>query len=365
MAVRMVLNTPLCDRLGISVPIFLAGMGRPAGPELAAAVSNAGGLGVIGATRCEPAEIRERIKRTRELTDKPFGVDLILPAKVSRERQTVAELQAMIPQSHRRFVDELRVRFNLADDRQAVLDSRALGTDTKAQLEVILEEKPPVFVSGLGNPGFMIPDAHSQDMIVMAVVGSVRSATEVAAAGVDVVIAQGAEGGGHTGTVGTFVLLPQVIDSVAPVPVLAAGGIADGRGVAAALVLGCAGVWVGTRFLASKEAEWPEWKKDSIVAADERSTKITRSYTGKPIRSITNEWIDAWEQADIRPLPMPLQSALVAPLLAEADSDPRVSSNPAGQGAALVKEKLPAAEIVSRLVNEAQEAISPLIAGQQ
>lgn len=245
------LRTPLCATLGIELPIMLAGMGSPASPRLAAAVSNAGGLGVLGCTRSTPAEIRSRIRELRDRTDRPFGVDLILPERVGREARNARELEAEIPAEHRAFVEELRQRFHIPADppAQAVEDDpdlrSVLGTNTAAQVDAVLAERVPVFVSGLGSPGFMVARAHAQGTLVMAVVGNVKNARKVAADGVDAVIAQGTEGGAHTGRIGTFALLPQVLDAVAPLPVVAAGGVGDGRGLAAALAFGCQAVWVG------------------------------------------------------------------------------------------------------------------------
>ena len=199
----------------------------------------------------------------------------------------------------------------------------------------------------------MLERAHAQGMVVMSVVGNVRSAQKVMGHGVDVVVAQGYDGGGHTGKIGTFVLIPQVIDAVKPLPVVGAGGVADGRGLAAALAFGCQAVWVGTRFLATKEANIPDWKKEQIVAAKDRATLITRSYTGKPCRTIGNSWTDAWEKAPVDPLPMPLQPALTRPVLDTDSERHQLAANLAGQCSGLVHEIGTAADVVKELVNDA------------
>jgi nitronate monooxygenase len=217
-----------------------------------------------------------------------------------------------------------------------------------------------VFASGLGSPGFLVERAHAQGMLVMSVVGNVRAARKVAGDGVDVVIAQGHDGGGHVGKIGSFVLIPQVVDAVQPLPVVAAGGVADGRGVAAALAFGCEGVWVGTRFLATREANIPDWKKEQIVEATDTATRVTRCYTGKPCRVIRNHWTDAWETSTVEPLPMPAQPTLVRPMLEAAANPGEVQANLAGQASGLVSEVKPAADVVTELVEDATKILGRL-----
>ncbi len=357
------IHTPLCDLLGIEYPIILAGMAYAAEIELAAAVSNAGGLGVLGCTGDKPEAIREKIRAIRKLTDKPFGVDVILPPTVSRDIAIPANIMAMVPPEYKEYVKELRRRFAIPDspDGAKEPDFHIMGTGAAAQVEVVIEEKVPVFASGLGSPGFMIERAHAQGMKVMAVVGNVRAAKKVLADNVDVVIAQGYEGGGHTGQVGTFALLPQVVAAVAgKVPVVAAGSVSDGSGLAAALAFGCQGVWVGTRFLATNEAAIPQWRKEGIVAANEDSTTRSRSYTGKPARMIKNEWTEAWEKGPLQPLPMPLQHFLITPVMNDAGENPRVGANAAGQGCGLIHDIKPAADVVREMVEQAAEILERL-----
>jgi len=214
--------------------------------ELVAAVSNAGGLGVIGAAMLDPRSLRQEIRKVRDLTDKPFGVDLLL----ARDWPGQGEM-----------------------------------------IEVICEERVPVFASGLGNPAPYVEKLHQAGVTVMAVVGNVRHARRVAEGGVAFVIAQGTEGGGHTGRIATMALVPQVVDAVRPTPVLAAGGIADGRGLVAALALGACGVWVGTRFVATREALAHDNYKRKILEASEEATVVTRCFTGKDCRVIKNRYL--------------------------------------------------------------------------
>lgn len=357
------IRTPLCERLGIDLPIISAGMGPISGPTLAAAVSNAGGLGVMGCTTMAPEEIRTYIKRCRELTDKPFGVDLILPARLDQSGARVSDVASHIPDEHRALAEHIAQQHGIehaASNAKGPTDDRmALGTDSEAQIEVILDEKVPVFVGALGSPGWMVDRAHEAGTIVMSMVGNVKQAIRVAQDGADVVVAQGTEGGGHTGHVGTMALLPQVLDAVSPTPVVAAGGIGDGRGLAASLVMGCQAVWVGTRFLATQEAGIAGWMKAEIVAAGDQSPIISRSYTGKRFRMLPNEWTKAWDEASIDPLPMPLQPVLVMQTLGgmAGGSSPALTQNGAGNIAGLIEKIVPAAEVVHSMADEAQELL--------
>jgi NAD(P)H-dependent flavin oxidoreductase YrpB (nitropropane dioxygenase family) len=355
-------RTPLCVRLGIEVPIISAGMGPIAGPELVAAVSNAGGLGVLGCTSMSADEMRVVIRRTRELTDRPFGVDLILPARLEQGGMRVEDVASRIPAEHRRVAE--RIAAELGVEPRAGIgasgDRRALGTDAEAQIGVVVDEQVPVFVGALGSPAAFASRLHDAGIVVMSVVGSTKQAVQVARDGADVVIAQGTEGGGHTGHVGTMALLPQVLDAV-DVPVVAAGGIGDGRGFAAALVMGCQGVWVGTRFLASRESRLADWQKEELLAAADQSPTISRAYTGKRFRLLPNSWTSGWEQAGIDPLPMPLQPVLTGSVLGGLATDrggrQGVSMNGAGNIVGLVHEILPAAVVVEQMVAQAADCL--------
>jgi enoyl-[acyl-carrier protein] reductase II len=243
------LRTPICQLLGIQCPVLQAGMGLIARGPLAAAVSEAGGLGVIGAGHLTLDELREEIRHVKSRTDRPFGVDILFGQVAQSSDPSVAQ-----------YTDEI-----------------------KRQIEIVLEERVPVLIAGLGNPLGVIPEAHALGMKVMAVVGNVKQARRVAADGVDAVIAQGHEAGGHTGRVGSIVLVPAVVDAL-KIPVVAAGGFADGRGLVAALALGATGVWMGTRFVASREATANDNYKGRIAAVDEEGTVVTRAHSGKPCR---------------------------------------------------------------------------------
>jgi enoyl-[acyl-carrier protein] reductase II len=311
------IRTPLTERLGITYPIIQAGMGGVARAELVAAVSNAGGLGVIGAGFMSPAQLREEIRKVKDLTDKPFGVDLLL----ARDWPGQEEM-----------------------------------------MEVIIEERVPVFASGLGNPAPYVEALHQAGITVMAVVGTVRHARRVVEGGTDIVVAQGTEGGGHTGRIATLALVPQVVDAVAPTPVVAAGGIADGRVLVAALALGACGVWVGTRFVATHEAFAHQNYKQKILQATEEDTVVTRAFTGKDCRVIRNRYVELWQdrQAEIQPFPFQM---MVDPEKMEAavlHGDTDMGIMLAGQIAGAVREVKSAGDIVREMMEEAEAVLSRL-----
>jgi enoyl-[acyl-carrier protein] reductase II len=327
-AVKSTLHTPLCDLLGIRYPICQAGMGYVARAELAAAVSAAGGLGVIAAAHHSPDELRAAIRRVRDCTDRPFGVDILF-ATVRAAGEEAA-----------RFTDAVR-----------------------AWSDVTLEERVPVLVAGLGNPGPVTAQAHRLGITVMALCGNVKQARDHVANGVDVVIAQGHEAGGHTGRVAGLVLIPAVVDALAPRPVVAAGGIADGRGLVAALALGAVGVWIGTRFIASHEAHGHDRYKTKVVTLDEEGTVVTRAATGKTCRLVRNAFTRSWEGREAEILPFPIQLERVghaAALRAREQGDMDGGYAPCGQSAALIHDIVPAGEVVRRLVDEAEATLARL-----
>ncbi len=249
------MQTALCKRLGIELPIIQAPMGGAVGPPLAAAVSNAGGLGMLVPWRADIDIVRRQIRETRSLTSRPFGVNLVLE----------------FPQEER--------------------------------LAACLEERVPVISFFWRDPSSLVPDAKAGGAIVMHTVGSAADAKQAISCGVDIVIAQGWEAGGHVrGTVATMPLIPAVVDAVSPAPVVAAGGIADGRGLAAALALGASGVWIGTRFLASHEAAIHSRYREQLLQANENDTVFLENlfdirWPNAPHRTLRNKTIQAWEAA--------------------------------------------------------------------
>ncbi|HSG89601.1 MAG TPA: nitronate monooxygenase [Pseudomonadales bacterium] len=366
----MSIHTRICEILDIKYPILLAGMGGASTPELAAAVSNAGGLGVLGAAACGPKQLRDWIRRTRELTDKPFGVDTLLPASVRRAAQTahddgprpadqIPELKDFATQ----FMEEAGLEPMPAEEREARRepDGPPLFTPEffDAQMEVIIDERVPVYVSGLGNPGPWMERLKANGTRVGAVVGKVKHAIQVRQSGIDFIVAQGHDGGGHNSPIGTMALVPQVVDAVGDLPVLGAGGISDGRGVAAVMMLGAEGAWVGSAFLASDESGILDFQKQAIVDASEDGTVVSRTVTGKPARIIRSLWTEAWARAGREPLPMPWQGAISGPVLAAANRAGRGDINPgfAGQGIGMIKKVRPAAEILEDIVFGTEQAL--------
>ena len=311
------LFTPLCERLGIQYPIFLAGMGGVSMSALTAAVSNAGGLGIIGAATLDPESLRSEIRKTRELTDKPFAVDLLAP------------------------------------DPEMI----------RPHMQVVFDEDVRIFVAGLAVPAAFIEEMHKRDMIVAVMCGRVRHAVKSVAAGADIVAAQGTEAGGHTGEIGALALIPQVVDAV-NVPVIAAGGISDGRGLVAALALGAEGAIIGTRFIATPEAQAAPGYRDALVRSNEADTMRTRAYTGKPARTIKTPYAEEWETrpGDIQAFPFQAMTsmknqAMDYPGLTES-FDPKRTFMPAGQGVGLIHEIKPAADVVRDIVAEAEAVIA-------
>ena len=368
----MAIRTRICDLLEIEHPILLAGMGGASTPELAAAVSNAGGCGVLGAAACGPRQLKEWIDRTRALTDRPFGVDTLLPASVRRAEEAATDPDAgpspedLLPEL-KAFAEEFMADAGLEKIARAEAEARPepdgppMFTQAffEAQMEVIIEEKVPLYVSGLGNPGPWMERLRANGTKVGAVVGKVKHAVQVMQAGLDFIVAQGHDGGGHNSPIGTIALVPQVVDAVGDLPVLGAGGITDGRGVAAAIMLGAEGAWVGSAFLASNESGIHDFQKQAIVDASEDGTVVSRTVTGKPARIIRSLWTDVWVREGREPLPMPYQGAISGPVLAAANRAGRADVNPgfAGQGIGMIKAVRPAAEILADIVEGTDRAL--------
>jgi enoyl-[acyl-carrier protein] reductase II len=316
----MDLRTPICDAFNIELPIFLAGMGGVAFAEVCAAVSEAGGYGTLGMTGVEPERIRKEMRYVRQLTDRPFGVDLLA----------------------------------------------ALPEQVSAAIDVIIEEGASAFIAGLGVPEPVIEKCHSAGVKVISLCGKVSHAVHAEQAGCDVVVAQGTEAGGHTGKVAGMALIPQVVDAV-KIPVLAAGSIVDGRSLTAALALGAQGVWMGTRFVASHEARAAEGYKKCITEIGSTDTVVTRCYSGKPMRVIRNPYVEDRERnpEQTEPFPQQLVSSVEGGLMGSlagdlGEFDPARTCMPAGQGSGSIGEIASCADIIERVVAEARETIEYL-----
>ena len=373
---RPVLRTKLCDMLNIEYPILSAGMGPSlagentgAPVELVVAVSEAGGLGVLGASGFRVEEMRDAIREIKSLTDKPFGVDLLLPEAIVSQgggmfiegplEVPLSELLKALPKSHLDWIDKVKDELGLPDVDIMMKTDTTTAMPHEA-IQVCIEEKVPLFCSGLGNPGFMVKKAHESGMKVLGVVGNSKNAGRIAESGVDFVVAQGYEGGGHTGRVGTLALMPQAIDAASPVPVLAAGGIGDGRGIAASLAMGCIGVWVGTRFLASKEGGILDVHKQRILDSSDEGTRRSYLYTGKTSRANYNRFHDLWEESGLEPLPFPTQ-ILFSSFLIESffQGGKKDYHGPfAGQVTGLIKKIKPAGKILEEMVEETVDILN-------
>ncbi|HLK01058.1 MAG TPA: nitronate monooxygenase family protein [Streptosporangiaceae bacterium] len=361
----MSLRTPLCDRLGIEYPI----VGFTPSEHVAAAISRAGGLGVLGCVRFnDPAELDAALCWLDANTDgRPYGIDVVMPAKVPAEG-TAASLDALIPAGHKEFVEQTLVKLGvppLPDDENDPAGVLGwLHSVARQHVEVALTHPARLIANALGSPPpDVIASAHQHGMLVAALAGTAGHARRHVASGVDIVVAQGYEAGGHTGEIASMVLVPEVVDAV-DVPVLAAGGIGSGRQVAAALALGAAGVWMGSAWLMCEEyAIGGTPIQAALRAATSSDTVRSRIYTGKPARLLKNRWTQAWSEPGApEPLPMPLQNVLVSPAhrrLIES-GDPSVVPMPAGQIVGRLTEVRPVAEVIDELVREASATITRL-----
>ena len=319
------MRTRLTDVLEVEHPVMLAGMGGVSYHEVVAAVSAAGGFGCLGASTMSLERMVSEIAEVRRATDKPFGVDLLTAAP----------------------------------------------GDMATQVDEIIKGGATVFVAGLGVPRDVIEQCHEHNVLVVNMCGKVRHAIAAVEAGCDIVVAQGTEAGGHTGQVATMALVPQVVDAVGDrVPVVAAGGIFDGRGLAAALSLGADGVWVGTRFIATPEAYGVRGYKDLLLATHEDGTTISRGYTGKTCRVIRNSYTQQWDDhpEDLQPFPGQFLRSMEDGVNHlgrgpdEADVDPSREFFPAGQGVGAIDELVPAGELVRRFVSEAEAVMERVAA---
>jgi NAD(P)H-dependent flavin oxidoreductase YrpB (nitropropane dioxygenase family) len=361
-----IMRTPLCDRLGIEFPIFAFSHCR----DVVAAVTNAGGIGVLGAVAHSPAGLEVDLAWIDEqVAGKPYGVDLLLPVKFAdtaadRAGAPAPSAEDLFPADQVAFVDGILSRHGVpelageAGPRRGIMSVSPEANSTL--LDVALSHDIKLLASALGPPTpELIERAHSRDIVVAALVGAKSHAQRQVNAGVDVIVAQGTEAGGHTGQVSTMVLVPEVVKAVAPVPVLAAGGIVTGEQVAAAMALGAQGVWCGSVWLTTAEAETDPVVKQKFLGATSSDTVRSRSLTGKPARMLRTPWTDEWEAPDApAPLPMPLQSMLVADAQVRIARDARTAGSGAeqlatyfvGQGVGLMDRVKPAREVVEEMV---------------
>jgi len=317
------MHTRATDLVGIDVPIFAFSHCR----DVVAAVSKAGGCGVLGAVAHSPEQLDIDLKWIEsEVKGKPFGVDLLVPEKYAGAEEGGLEprqLSDLLPEEHKAWVDDLLERYDVPPVPEDLAIPRGVGgmrIDPKSMaplLDVLFQHDTALVASALGPPPpHFIERAHAAEIPVAALAGSVEHARRHAEAGADLIVAQGTEAGGHTGQIATMVLVPEVVDAVAPLPVLAAGGIARGRQLAAGMALGADGVWCGSVWLTTEEAETMPAVKEKFLEAGLGDTVRSRSITGKPARMLRTPWTDEWERPDgPGPLPMPMQPMLVGPAL--------------------------------------------------
>src|SRR5438445_531597 len=313
------MQTRVSEMLGVEFPILAFSHCR----DVVAAVTNAGGFGVLGAVADTPEQLEIDLGWIEEQTKgRPYGLDLLLPTKYAGadegglDRDTIRQL---LPAGQQEFVDDILLRYQvpeLPEDLNILRRGGALSISPKGYeplLDIAFAHKISLIASALGPPPpWLIERAHGSSVVVAALAGTRVHAERHKAAGVDLIVAQGTEAGGHTGEISTMVLVPEVVDAVAPTPVLAAGGIGNGRQIAAAMALGAEGVWCGSVWLTTEEAETQPAVKEKFLAATSSDTVRSRSLTGKPARMLRTAWTDEWERADSPdPLGMPLQTALI------------------------------------------------------
>ncbi|MBI4514287.1 MAG: nitronate monooxygenase [Deltaproteobacteria bacterium] len=360
------LHTTLCDLLDIRHPVMLAGMGRVSCPELTAAVSNAGGLGILGAAPLQPDTLNEWIEQTRKLTSAPFGVDTLLPLGVPKSGSK-GSMKQKIPEAYAEFARRFKEQHAIPDppprgevSQELFGVSQELAWDWthdffEKQLEVIMDQRVPVYAAGLGDPSPMLAEFHARGTKVIGIAGNVKHVRRMRDGGVDIIVVQGTEAGGHNSRIGTMALVPQAVDAAPGTPIVAAGGIADGRGLAAALALGAAGVWCGTVFCTTEEAWLSGFLKQAMLDSDEEGTVVSRAVTGKPMRQLKNKWVEEFEASGLTPLPMPFQMILSTPVMAGAGRAHRgdICATAAGQVVGMLHELKPAAQVVTEMVEQA------------
>lgn len=365
------MRNQLCEKLGIDYPIFAFTHCR----DVVVAVSKAGGIGVLGAVGFSPDQLKTELEWIdAHIGDKFYGVDIVIPQKYEGmgemdEKKLEATLQAMVPQEHHDFAAKLLSSHGVPewpnkDEKMGLLGwNEAIATKL---VDVALEHpRCRLIANALGTPpADIIKRIQDSGRLVGALCGKVKQAISHKKAGLDFIIAQGGEGGGHTGDVGSIVLWPQIIDAVGDTPVLAAGGIASGRQMAAAMAMGAAGVWTGSLWLTVEEAEAEPAQKESLLKATSEDTVRSRSWTGKPCRMLKNEWTEAWANPNNpQPLGMPLQGLVTADAIrrthkyAAVGECQKVAFNPVGQVVGMINHIESSRDVVFRLLSEYVDAV--------
>ncbi|MEV2221514.1 nitronate monooxygenase family protein [Nocardia vinacea] len=367
------MRTEICDRLGIEFPIFAFTHCR----DVAAAVSNAGGLGVLGAVGFTAEELEVELAWLDDHVHGVYGVDLVIPSKYEGKgiddltpEQLEAKLAELVPQGHRDFAEKLLNEHNVPHLPDGEHHNQLLGwtaTTVAPQIEVILRHpKAKLVANALGTPPpDVVEQIQGSGRLIGALCGSVKHALNHKRAGLDFVVCQGTEGGGHCGEISSMVLWPQVVDAIGDMPLLAAGGIGNGRQVAAAMAMGAAGAWTGSLWLTVEEANVPPAQMQTYIEATSQDTVRSRSWTGKPCRMLKNDWTEAWEAPENPdPLPMPLQMMVALDGVKRGHRYPEaakdVNFNPVGQVVGMMNKVERSADVIARLINEYVEACDRL-----
>ena len=357
------LNTSLCRRLGIRIPIF----GFSHSIDVTVALAKAGCYPIYGATRDMPEQIVRYLKEIRErIGTGRFGVDLLLPSGVGTETDRATVL-AGLPAEQKQFVEYLRVKYKVPPATQSTFFSSQIRSQQlfAEQIDAVLGSSADAFAAGIGSPKAVLERAKQLGKLTISLVGSARHALLAKAAGVDLIVAQGADAGGHTGPIGTYSLVPQVVDVAGDTPVLAAGGVGHGRHIAAAFALGAQGAWLGTAWLTSREHAFNEVLLRQVLAAGAEDTVISKSHSGKAARLIRSAWTNEWDAPSApKPLPMPYHQVLTGDLLAavEEHAIEALAYTGAGQGVGWFNELKSVAEIVERLESETRVALDQMSA---
>lgn len=355
------LTNALCRSLGLQVPVF----GLAHRVEVAAAISRAGGLGVYAAARDGPSELLPKLRQLRALCpDRPVAVDLLLPTALPQHTSAQAVADA-VPQAHKDFVASLFQRFSVPPATEGNFFSQYVRSQSlfEEQLDAVLQSDVNVFAAGVGTPPQVLQRVKAAGLPVIALVGHPRHAAKALEAGADILVAQGYDAGGHTGPIGTWSLVPQIVAAAHGRPVLAAGGIGCGAQVAAALAMGAQGAWLGTLWLGTREHELPAALARRLMEAASDDTLITRAHSGKPCRVVRSAFTDAWEAPGApRPLDMPYQQALTGPLLAAVEQHEigELMYEAAGQSVAWLRDIEPVATVMQRLLRETRQALDAM-----
>jgi len=370
------MRTRLCETFGIEFPIFAFSHCR----DVVAAVSSAGGFGVLGALAFSADQLERELNWIDEhVHGKPYGVDVVMPASLAEGAATAtkAQLEAMVPERHREFIEQTLQKYGVPPLPEGVEPTESLlgwtPSGGQSHVDVALRHPIRLLVNALGPPPpDVVARAHAHGVPVAALVGTPEQAQKQVAAGVDIIVASGTEAGGHTGEIATMVLVPQVVDAVSPVPVLAAGGIATGRQIAAALALGADGAWTGSVWLTVKESDVQPVVVEKLLRATSRDTVRSRAMTGKPARQLRTAWTDAWDGPDSPgTLPMPLQFMATAEAYSRihraAEADPnsggaQLVGTPVGQVAGMLRSVRPARDVIYDMVREYSETVERMAA---